>query len=252
MFSLLYVDDEPNLLEIGQIFLESTGEFNVRTVMSGEEALAELAKNTYDAIVADYQMPGMDGIELLKNARRSYGDIPFILFTGRGREEVVIEAINNGADFYLRKGGDPKAQFAELAHQVRQIMTRRSAEQALRESEQRLKESEDRYRILTDFAFDGVLIQDFLGKILYVNTCILRMFGIQDPASVIGKNILDFISPEFRDTVIRDMQNVISGTDNYIQTYRAWTPDGKIIWIESIGTKILYQGSRRILSLSGM
>jgi PAS domain S-box-containing protein len=234
MFSLLYVDDEPNLLEIGQIFLESTGEFKVKTVLSGEEALAELTKNPYDAIIADYQMPEMDGIELLKNVRRSSGDIPFILFTGRGREEVVIEAINNGADFYLQKGGDPNIQFAELAHQVRQVVTRRRAERA--------QESEERYRILSDFAFDGVLIQDFSGKILYVNPRILRMFGIPDPALVIGKNILDFISPEFRETVIRDMQNVITGTDRYLQTYRAWAPDGKGIWIESIGTKIQYQG----------
>ena len=88
--------------------------------------------------------------------------------------------------------------------------------------EKNLQESEERYRILTDFAFDGVLIQDFTGKILYVNPSILRMFGIPDPALVIGKNILDFISPEYRDTVIRDMQNVISGTDSYLQTYRAW------------------------------
>ena len=209
---------------------------------SGEEALAELAKKTYDVIIADYQMPGMDGIELLKNVRHSFGDVPFILFTGRGREEVVIEAINNGADFYLQKGGDPMAQFAELAHQVRQVVGRRRAERALRESEQSLKASEERYRILTDFAFDGVLIQDFMGRILYVNPSTLRMFGIPDPALVIGKNILDFISPEFRDTVIQDLQNVISGTDRYLQTYRAWTPDGKVLWIESIGTKIQYQG----------
>ena len=58
-------------------------------------------------------MPGMDGIELLKRVRKSFGNVPFILFTGRGREEVVIEAINNGVDFYLQKGGDPKAQFAD-------------------------------------------------------------------------------------------------------------------------------------------
>ena len=51
-------------------------------------------------------------------------DIPFILFTGRGREEVVIEAINNGVDFYLQKGGDPKAQFAELGHKIKKAVNK--------------------------------------------------------------------------------------------------------------------------------
>jgi PAS domain S-box-containing protein len=64
-------------------------------------------------------MPEMDGIELLKVVRSRMGKIPFILFTGRGREEVVIEALNNGADFYLQKGGNPSAQFAELTHKVK-------------------------------------------------------------------------------------------------------------------------------------
>ncbi len=128
MISILYVDDEPGLLELGQLFLEQTGEFRVDTVLSGEEALARIRKNQYDAVVSDYQMPEMDGISLLKKIRQSEGDLPFILFTGRGREEVVIEAVNNGVDFYLQKGGDPKAQFAELMHKVRQAVTRKHAE----------------------------------------------------------------------------------------------------------------------------
>ena len=64
--------------------------------------------------------------------------IPFILFTGRGREEVVIEALNSGADFYLQKGGEPVAQFKELEHKVKEAVRRARAENALRENEQRL------------------------------------------------------------------------------------------------------------------
>ncbi|MGA9029498.1 MAG: response regulator, partial [Methanoregula sp.] len=131
MYSLLYIDDEPGLLEIGRLFLEQNGEFAVTCALSGDRALDLLQKNRFDAIVSDFQMPGMDGIELLKLVRASYGGIPFILFTGRGREEIVIAAINNGADFYLQKGGDPKAQFAELAHKIRQAIGRIHAEKAL-------------------------------------------------------------------------------------------------------------------------
>ncbi len=117
MISLLYVDDEPDLLDLCKLFLEREGEFSVATVTSAREGLQILAKGMTDAIVSDYQMPGMDGIEFLKKVRMDNKDIPFILFTGKGREEVVIEAIENGADFYLQKGGDPRSQFSELSPQ---------------------------------------------------------------------------------------------------------------------------------------
>lgn len=60
---VLYVDDEEALLEMGKLFLEQKGEFSVDTVLSAPEALGILSKKTYDAIVSDYKMPEMDGIE---------------------------------------------------------------------------------------------------------------------------------------------------------------------------------------------
>ncbi|NYT06573.1 MAG: response regulator, partial [Methanomicrobiales archaeon] len=109
---VLYVDDEPALLDICKLFLETREHFIVDTLTSATNALTAATLDTYDAIISDYQMPDMDGIEFLRQVRSSGNSIPFVLFTGRGREDVVIEAINNGADFYLQKGGDPKAQFA--------------------------------------------------------------------------------------------------------------------------------------------
>ena len=91
----------------------------VITALSAKAAL-ELLKNTScDAIISDYEMPEIDGIEFLKIIREKYPRLPFIIFTGKGREEIVIESLNNGADYYVRKGGDPKAQFAELTSKVR-------------------------------------------------------------------------------------------------------------------------------------
>jgi PAS domain S-box-containing protein len=133
MFSILYVDDEPTLLELARLFLEKTGDFRVDTVISAKEALDILAKTSYDCIISDYQMPVMDGIVFLKTFRSKGNVAPFIIFTGKGREEVVIEALNNGADFYLQKGGDPKSQFAELAHKVRQAIQIRIAQKTMQD-----------------------------------------------------------------------------------------------------------------------
>jgi CheY-like chemotaxis protein len=67
--TVLYVDDEPVLLDIGKTFLERGGEFRVETIGSAPEALALLRNRAYDAIVSDYEMPGMDGITFLKTVR---------------------------------------------------------------------------------------------------------------------------------------------------------------------------------------
>ncbi len=121
MISVLYVDDEVALLEIGRIFLEVSNELSVHTALSVKKAYELMEKENFDIIVSDYQMPDINGIDFVKQIRKSGNNIPFILFTGRGREELVIEAINSGVDFYLQKGGDPKAQFAELEHKIKRV-----------------------------------------------------------------------------------------------------------------------------------
>ncbi|MCX6698628.1 MAG: PAS domain S-box protein [Methanomicrobiales archaeon] len=138
LLRVLYVDDEPGLLGIGKRFLEKEGAFTVDTLTSAKQALEQLNTKQYDVIISDYQMPEMDGIQFLVEVRARFGQVPFILFTGRGRDEVVIQAINSGADFYIQKGGDPKAQFAELTHKVRQAASQKRAEEAIKRSEAQL------------------------------------------------------------------------------------------------------------------
>jgi CheY-like chemotaxis protein len=85
MISVLYVDDEPALLEIGKLFLERNDDFRVDTVTSAAGALAIIGSGKYDVVISDYLMPGLNGIDFLKQLRASGNSIPFIIFTGRGR-----------------------------------------------------------------------------------------------------------------------------------------------------------------------
>jgi CheY-like chemotaxis protein len=82
---ILFVDDEPTLLEVTKSFLEGLGGMIIDLASSGEEALKVMEGKKFDAIISDYQMPVMDGISLLKKVRERDKDIPFILFTGKGR-----------------------------------------------------------------------------------------------------------------------------------------------------------------------
>ncbi len=122
------MDDESSLLELGKLYLERTKEFAVTTATSASDALDLLKSHEIQAIVSDYQMPGMDGIEFLKLVRATDPLIPFIMFTGRGREEIAVQAFENGADFYLQKGGAPKPQFAELVHKIKAAVEHRKAD----------------------------------------------------------------------------------------------------------------------------
>ncbi len=136
MIRTLLVDDEPLFLEASKQFLEKEADIFCETCESSAAALELLSTRNFDAIVSDYDMPEMDGIALLKRVRTLDPDLPFIILTGRGREEVVIEALNHGADFYLQKGAEPRAFYAELASKIRHAVDRRQARAALRKSEE--------------------------------------------------------------------------------------------------------------------
>ncbi|MBI5549075.1 MAG: PAS domain S-box protein [Deltaproteobacteria bacterium] len=176
---VLLVDDELDLLAVAKEFLELDAELHVRTESSAGQALESIARDLPHVVVSDFQMPHMDGIELLKQVRSKYRDLPFILFTGRGREAIVIDALNHGADFYLQKGGDPEAQFAELGSKIRQAAGRRRAERAL-------AESEARFRGMFDQAFQLAGVLDLQGCLVRINATALAMIGLNE-AEVLGR-----------------------------------------------------------------
>ena len=231
MYSVLYVDDENTLLEIAKLFLEKDKEFSVETLLSAEEALSLLKNSSFDAIISDYQMPGMDGIEFLKNLRSSGNTKPFIIFTGKGREEVVIDAINNGADFYLQKGGDPKSQFAELQHKIRQAVKRNRTEISL-------NESEARFRTLADASLSGIMIHDS-GFIIDCNPQFAALFGYTRE-EIIGKNGFEFmLDGESVDVISRWVKEGAKGTIDITGIRK----DGEKFYGETTSNSILWLGN---------
>lgn len=206
---VIYVDDEENLLEIGKIFLERNGELNVDIASSVKEALGAMAKFHYDAIISDYQMPDVDGLQYLKKVRGTDKDLPFVLFTGRGREEVVIEAYNSGVSFYVQKGGDPNAQFCELEHKIRQAVGKRSAEDCLNVKKRQVEMAMDLARVAT-FEFDVRTNQfrfDDLFYRMYSTDAFSEGGHVMEP----DKYFKEFVHP---DDLSRVLQFMRGGTDH--------------------------------------
>jgi len=183
---VLMVDDEPTLLEISSLFLTKMGNIFVVCSGSADDALTLLTTEKFDAIVSDYDMPGMNGIEFLTHLRKTGNKLPFILFTGRGREEVVIEALNRGASYYIRKDGTPAVLFAELAHIIHQAVIKRHYEEKIRESEQLIHSI---FHHLPDAAY----AIDTKGTVLAWNHGMEEITGVHADLVVGKKQYLQFI-----------------------------------------------------------
>ncbi|MDD1694533.1 MAG: PAS domain S-box protein [Methanoregula sp.] len=203
MYSILYVDDDDILLGVNKIFLEKTGEYSVDIATSAHKALDMIAANDYDLVLSDYQMPIMDGIELLKEVRSRHGNLPFIIFTGKGREEVVMEALNNGVDFYVQKGPDLKGMIAELKHKINRAIERRKTGDELKKSRQQLTN-------IINFLPDATFVIDTHGRVIAWNQAMERMTGVRKEA-ILGKGDYEYTLPFFGerrplliDTVLQD------------------------------------------------
>lgn len=134
---ILQVDDDPQFLEVSSELLERQHDsFDVRTFTDPQVALEQLNDDT-DCILSDYEMPNMDGVELLEEVRSIYPDLPYILFTGKGNEEIASKAISAGVtDYFQKRQGS--SRYKILANRIENAVEQYNAQQALANSQQRL------------------------------------------------------------------------------------------------------------------
>ncbi len=211
----LLVDDERALLEQAETFIENINdEIEVFTVSSAEKALEMMNENDYDLIVSDYQMPVMNGLEFLEEVREERNiDIPFIVFTGKGREEVAIKALNLGADRYIQKGGDPKSQYGVLADAIAQEHESRQSERRLRESKEELRESRKKYKKIFEETPLGVFHYDERSVITECNDKFVEIMG-SSREKLIGLDMLDELENE---KVVEEIRNSLEEGEGYYE-----------------------------------
>jgi PAS domain S-box-containing protein len=221
MYSVLYVDDEEILLGLNKIYLEKTGDFVVDTTTTAQEAIRKISVKKYDAIVSDYDMPHMDGISFLKQVRSLHDDLPFLLFTGKGREDVVIEAVDNGVDFYIQKGRDMHGMIAELSHKIKRSIERRRMKAELDKSRQQMTN-------IINFLPDATFVRDISGRVIAWNHAMESMTGIRKE-EILGKGDREYSLPFYR-------EKRLLLADLVLEEHPA--PDARYRYFEKTGDKI--------------
>jgi len=176
--NLLLVDDELDFLEQAKSILkEKDDRFVIETSTSVEEALDIIENENIDAVVSDYRMPEKDGIEFLRILRKEKENkIPFILFTGRGWEEVAMNALNLGADKYIWKKEELNLYDKKEDELVEQydILAKEIVNEVKKyENEKTIEFMQD----TIEMAKDGIFWITPEGEILYGNKTVREMLG---------------------------------------------------------------------------
>jgi len=165
-------DDEPFLSLTAEFLSRGLSEAEILTTTSVEQARAWLSEHQVDCVVSDYEMPEADGLTFLQTVRNHDTNLPFILYTGKGSEEIASRAVNAGATGYLQKGG---------AEQHRRLSNR--VEHAINEYRSQIES--ERYSTVLDALGYPVYVVGTDGCFEYVNREFIELVGY-DRETLIG------------------------------------------------------------------
>ncbi|WP_196219592.1 PAS domain-containing protein [Halorubrum sp. BV1] len=172
---ILHIDDDRDFADLVSVFLHRERDyFDVVSKNDPRDGLDYLNEADVDCIVADYEMPILDGLDVLDRVRDDFADLPFILFTGKGSEEIASEAISNGVTEYLQKGGG-REQYEVLANRIEQAVARHRAERQVTRGFHAI-----------ETALDGISLLDREGRFIYVNKSYADITGY-DRGELLGE-----------------------------------------------------------------
>lgn len=230
-FTVLHVDNDSHILDASKRVLpQEDGRLAVETMTDPVDAVDSIQETNYDAVISDYQMLKMDGLELLDTVRQEHDQtLPFILFTGHNREEVVAEALNLDADRYVRKEGDPEAQLAEVADAVIQEIehTNPPADHQVNDRKAKLRE----YAAAIEATDDSIYMLDTAGNYVFANQEHLnrlaadgKILEAEEP-EVIDRSYADIHPEPDVDRIIDTLHEVLESNEPKTEEYAFKTVD---------------------------
>ena len=170
---VLHVDDDPSALDAVEAFFHRELSAAVTGVTDPASALDRLESGSFDCVVSDYDMPGMDGLTFFETVRGSRPKLPFVLYTGKGSEEIASRALNAGVTGYFRKGGPERLR--RLANHLRSAV-----------EERRTRRVADRYSTVLEALGYPIYVVDETGTFEFVNEEFAALTGY-DREAIVGE-----------------------------------------------------------------
>ena len=232
---VLHVDDDPDMGALVAAALEREDDrFDVLTAASPDDGLAVFDEERIDCIVSDYDMPRTNGIEFLEAVRERDPDLPFILYTGKGSEEVASDAISAGVTDYLQKGTGTD-QYALLANRIDNAVAAVRSREALAEHNRQLETLISNlpgivYRCRNE---PGWPMEFVAGEC--EATIGYAADQLESGEVVWGEDVLH---PDDREPMWEEVQDALSSDDPFEVTYRIRTADDEVRWIWERGRAI--------------
>jgi len=180
---VLHVDDDENQFMILKRQIEKFDPLiNMNFISSPSDALELL--ESFDCIVSDYKMPNFDGVQLAFTIRET-SDIPIILYTGHGSEEVASAAFEAGVDDYIWKESSA-SHYQVLSKRIRMVVEKY-------ELVRNLRASEAKFRAIAERSIDVIYTSDMNGNVTYISPAVERLGGYK-PMDVIGNSFKKYVT----------------------------------------------------------
>lgn len=236
---ILHIDDNERFLRLTERQLEAVSpDLHVETISNPENTLEKLQETRFDCILCDYQMPRIDGIDVLRQIREKYPNIPFILLTSKGSEDVASQAISENATDYIKKGGT-RADYQLIVNRIENAVSKRRAEE---EREKAFERMADAY-----FKIDNNW------RFTYTNENAAEILD-RPREQIIGENIWE-LYPEAREGMTiyekyheametqetMNFEEYLPSQDRWMNVYVYPSEDGLSVYLRDITERIQYE-----------
>ena len=240
---VLHVDDDDAFRDLTQRYLGRKG-LDIVAATGATDALETLDESV-DCVVSDYDMPGTDGLELLEAVRERDPELPYILFTGKGSEEIASDAISAGVTDYLQKEASAE-QFTVLSNRIEHAVSERRTEIALQESERML----------------STLVSNLPGIVYrcrnepewpmeYMSGNVAELTGYEPEAFLDGELKWSDLIRDDEDRLWNTVQAALDAREPFETTYRIADADGETRWMWEQGRGVFEGGDDELVALEG-
>jgi len=244
--TVLYVDEQREFVDtVADVLDKRENTITVDSEISAAEGVERLNEGGIDCVVSDYQLPDTDGLEFLETVREEYADLPVILFTREGSEEVASEAISAGVTDYLQKGSGGE-RIPVLANRIENAVQKRRMER-------RLEESQRQFQTLLN-TIPGMAYRSRNERgwpMQFVSDGCTTLTGY-DPSELVGGDVSygrEIMHPDDRERVWNTIQDALDARDPFRVEYRIQTADSETKWVWERGRGVFEDGD--VVALEG-